>query len=106
MRRWAIPAAPSTSNHHVSGVSFVTEPGAFTDLLGAAVKAVTGEEPNFSTTGGTSDARFIKEHCPVAELGLSGATMHKTDECVPVAEVKKLTEIYAAILARYFESPP
>jgi succinyl-diaminopimelate desuccinylase len=90
----------------LSGVSFVTEPGAFTALLRAAVKDVTGDEPRFSTTGGTSDARFIKDHCPVAELGLSGATMHKTDECVPVEEVMRLTNIYRAVLARYFGSPP
>jgi len=90
----------------VSGVSFLTEPGTYTALLSETVTAVTGAPPQFSTTGGTSDARFIKDHCPVAELGLSGATMHKTDESVPVTEVERLAEIYRAILQRYFESPP
>jgi len=82
--------------------AFLTEPGAFTDLVSRAVKSVTGNAPELSTTGGTSDARFIKEHCPVAELGLPGGTMHKTDECVPVAEIERLTHIYAAILEHYF----
>jgi succinyl-diaminopimelate desuccinylase len=86
----------------VGARAFLTEPGAFTDLVSRAVKAVTGAAPELSTTGGTSDARFIKEHCPVAELGLPGGTMHKTDECVPVAEILRLTDIYAAILEHYF----
>jgi succinyl-diaminopimelate desuccinylase len=66
------------------------------------VKDATGATPELSTTGGTSDARFIKEHCPVAELGLPGGTMHKTDECVPVAEIHRLSDIYASILEHYF----
>jgi succinyl-diaminopimelate desuccinylase len=89
-----------------SGVSFVTEPGAFTDLLSNAAEKVTGKIPELSTGGGTSDARFIKDHCPVAELGLPGTSMHKTDECMPVAEIEKLTDIYAAILSAYFVAPP
>ena len=68
--------------------------------------SVTGEAPLFSTSGGTSDARFIKDICPVVELGLAGATMHKTDECVPVSEITRLTEIYAAVLADYFAKAP
>jgi succinyl-diaminopimelate desuccinylase len=84
---------------------FVTEPGPFTDLLARAIERTTGHAPQLSTTGGTSDARFIKNYCPVAEVGLAGATMHKIDECVPVAEIESLTEIYAAILADYFASP-
>ena len=67
---------------------------------------MTGQAPVFSTSGGTSDARFIKDHCPVVELGLAGATMHKTGECVPVAEVQTLADIYAALLTAYFKNPP
>ncbi|HEX2591767.1 MAG TPA: succinyl-diaminopimelate desuccinylase [Rhizomicrobium sp.] len=90
----------------VGGVPFLTEPGTFTALLAEAVARVTGTAPEFSTTGGTSDARFIKDHCPVVELGLPGGTMHKADECVPVSEIGRLTEIYKSILDAYFESPP
>ena len=90
----------------ISGVSFLTAPGPFTDLVAAAVKSVTGSTPIFSTSGGTSDARFIKDACPVLELGLAGTTMHKVDECVPVAEIAALTDIYAAILKAYFANPP
>jgi succinyl-diaminopimelate desuccinylase len=90
----------------ISGTAFLTPPGAFTSLVAEAVKGVTGAAPQFSTSGGTSDARFIKDACPVLELGLAGATMHKTDECVPVAQITALTEIYAAILDAYFENPP
>jgi len=95
-----------TVSSSVGGVSFVTQPGPFTELLSRAIERVTGAAPEFSTTGGTSDARFIKDYCPVAEVGLAGATMHKVDECVPVAEVHKLTGIYAAILEEYFRAPP
>ncbi len=90
----------------VGGVPFVTEPGSFTSLLAAAVTQITNAPPEFSTTGGTSDARFIKDHCPVVELGLPGGTMHKTDECVPVAEIHKLTRIYKSLLDAYFANPP
>jgi succinyl-diaminopimelate desuccinylase len=86
----------------VSGVSFITHPGPYTQLLSDAIAGVTGAAPQFSTTGGTSDARFIKDHCPVAELGLAGSTMHKTDECAPVADIEMLTRIYAAVLDSYF----
>jgi len=89
----------------VSGVAFVTEPGVYTDLLSGAVQRVTGEAPEFSAGGGTSDARFIKDYCPVVELGLPGKTMHKVDECVPVAEIQLLVKIYASVLRDYFESP-
>ncbi|MDE3114809.1 MAG: succinyl-diaminopimelate desuccinylase [Pseudomonadota bacterium] len=94
------------TEYSVSGVSFLTAPGAFTDILKNAAKSVTGAVPEFSTGGGTSDARFIKDACPVAELGLCGTTMHKVDEAVPVAEIERLTDIYAAILAAYFSEPP
>jgi succinyl-diaminopimelate desuccinylase len=86
----------------VGARTFLTEPGAFTDLVSRAVKDTTGAAPELSTTGGTSDARFIKEYCPVAELGLPGGTMHKTDECVPVAEIHRLSDIYKSILDGYF----
>ncbi len=91
--------------HSVSGVSFVTKPGAYTELLSNAVKRVTGTAPDYSTSGGTSDARFIKDHCPVAELGLPGATMHRTDECARVEDIEILTRIYLAVLEDYFAKP-
>ena len=86
----------------VSGVAFVTRPGPYTDLLSSAVQRATGEAPQYSAGGGTSDARFIKDHCPVVELGLPGITMHKVDECVPFAEINLLVEIYTSILRDYF----
>ncbi len=81
---------------------FLTQRGAFTDLVADAIKMTTGAAPKLSTTGGTSDARFIKDYCPVVEFGLVGQTMHKIDERVPVADVEKLTQIYQRILERYF----
>jgi len=95
-----------TFRHSVSGVSFLTKPGKFTALVSNSVSRVTGQTPDFSTSGGTSDARFIKDYCPVMELGLTGATMHKTDECVAVGEIETLTNIYAELLADYFANPP
>jgi succinyl-diaminopimelate desuccinylase len=89
-----------------SGVAFLTAPGKFTQLVSDTVASVTGQSPFFSTSGGTSDARFIKDFCPVVELGLAGGTMHKADECVPVAEIAALTDIYAALLSAYFAKPP
>ncbi|HTO39730.1 MAG TPA: succinyl-diaminopimelate desuccinylase [Rhizomicrobium sp.] len=90
----------------VSGVAFLTAPGPFTALLSEAVEKVTGRKPDYSTSGGTSDARFIKDFCPVAELGLPGTTMHKVDECMPVAEIHRLTDIYESVLDHYFANPP
>ena len=90
----------------VSGTAFVTEPGAFTDLIVASTRDVTGLVPELSTSGGTSDARFIKDYCAVAELGLVGQTMHKIDERVPAADVETLTLIYEKLLQSYFSSPP
>jgi succinyl-diaminopimelate desuccinylase len=106
----AQPAAKASGSEisvasSVGGTAFVTEPGPFTALLSQAIESVTGAAPEFSTTGGTSDARFIKNDCPVAEVGLPGATMHKADECVPVAEIHRLTDLYAAVLRAYFASP-
>ncbi|HEV7960525.1 MAG TPA: succinyl-diaminopimelate desuccinylase [Rhizomicrobium sp.] len=91
--------------HTVSGVSFLTQPGKFTQLVSDTIARVTGQAPVFSTSGGTSDARFIKDHCPVVELGLVGATMHKTDECVALGEIASLTDIYAQLLTDYFAKP-
>jgi succinyl-diaminopimelate desuccinylase len=85
---------------------FLTKPGSFTDLVSKAVQRATNAAPEFSTTGGTSDARFIRAHCPVVELGLPGGTMHKIDECVPIAEITRLSDIYLAILEQYFADPP
>ena len=95
-----------TVTSQTSGVAFLTAPGKFTQLISDTVAGITGQVPFFSTSGGTSDARFIKDVCPVVELGLAGATMHKADECVPVAEIAALTEIYTALLAAYFAKPP
>jgi succinyl-diaminopimelate desuccinylase len=89
-----------------SGPAFVTQPGPFTKMIEDTVQAVTGVSPALSTGGGTSDARFIKDHCPVVELGLTNATMHKADECMPVSDIEKLTEIYTALLDAYFAAPP
>ncbi len=82
---------------------FLTKQGAFTALLEHAITGATGDSPKFSTTGGTSDARFIHHHCPVAEIGLAGTTMHKTDEAVKLGDLERLTTIYEAILTAYFE---
>ena len=86
----------------ISGESFVTPPGELSDLITRAVQAETGQTPELSTSGGTSDARFMKNHCPVAEFGLVGKTMHQVDEKVPVADIIQLKAIYARMLADYF----
>jgi len=86
----------------VSGESFLTPPGLLSDLLSAACEAVTGNKPDLSTTGGTSDSRFIKDHCPVVDFGLVGKTMHQVDERVAVAEIQALSDIYAHVIANYF----
>jgi succinyl-diaminopimelate desuccinylase len=86
----------------VGGVVFLTKPGPFITLVSDAIQRITNVPPQLSTGGGTSDARFIKDFCPVAEVGLPGASMHKVDECAPVAEIRKLTDIYAAVLDSYF----
>jgi succinyl-diaminopimelate desuccinylase len=81
---------------------FVTTPGPFVDLLVAAIAEVTGRKPALSTSGGTSDARFIKDYCPVIEFGLANSTMHKVDERVPTADLVALTAIYRRVLETYF----
>ena len=86
----------------VSGESFLTPPGAFSALVAGAVQAETGLVPQASTSGGTSDARFIKDHCPVVEFGLVGKTMHQVDERVEVAQIHALKAIYARLLGDYF----
>ncbi|MDH2342718.1 succinyl-diaminopimelate desuccinylase [Bradyrhizobium sp. SSUT77] len=87
---------PSNSN------VFVTKPGPFTELAVSAIEEVTGRKPELSTSGGTSDARFISSYCPVIEFGLVGQTMHQVDERVPVRDLEQLTKVYRGILQRYF----
>ena len=87
---------PSNSN------VFLTKPGPFTDLAVDAIAEVTGRKPELSTSGGTSDARFISRYCPVIEFGLLGQTMHQIDERASVADIAQLTRIYRGILERYF----
>ena len=86
----------------VSGESFLTPPGPLSELVSRAVEAETGVTPVLSTSGGTSDARFVKDHCPVVEFGLVGKTMHQVDERVEVAQIGQLKAIYGRILADYF----
>ncbi|NCQ22974.1 MAG: succinyl-diaminopimelate desuccinylase [Roseovarius sp.] len=85
----------------VSGESFLTPPGPLSDLVARAVEAETGIVPVLSTSGGTSDARFVRAHCPVVEFGLVGQTMHQVDERVEVAQIHRLKAIYARILRDY-----
>ena len=86
----------------VSGESFLTAPGPFVDMLRRAVLRATGEEPRLDTGGGTSDARFIARHCPVAELGGLGSTMHQVNESVPVEELRRLAALYRTVLEEAF----
>ncbi|MCL4129202.1 UNVERIFIED_CONTAM: hypothetical protein GTU68_063440 [Idotea baltica] len=86
----------------ISGESFITPPGDLSALVTKAVEDVTGVMPELSTTGGTSDARFVKSHCPVVECGLVGQSMHQVDEHVSVAHISELKTIYTRILEDYF----
>jgi len=86
----------------ISGEAFMTEPGDFSALIAAAIEKVTGITPELSTTGGTSDARFIRSHAPVIEFGLPNATMHKADENAGVDDISHLADIYEVILRGYF----
>lgn len=88
-----------------SGESFLTAPGPFTGLVARAVEAETGLSPQLSTSGGTSDARYVKDHCPVVEFGLVGNTMHQVNEHVEVAHIHQLKAIYGRIIADYFAKP-
>jgi succinyl-diaminopimelate desuccinylase len=93
---WQLEFAPSNAQ------AFVTTPGRFVDLVAGAVAAVTARKPELSTSGGTSDARFIRNYCPVVEFGLVGQTIHQVDERVAVADLERLTEIYRRVLQAYF----
>lgn len=86
----------------ISGENFITPPGPLSALVAAAVEAETGRVPELSTTGGTSDARFVKHHCPVVEFGLVGRSMHQVDERVKVEQIYQLKDIYTRILRDYF----
>ena len=87
-----------------SGESFLTETGALTDIISDAITSVTGKEADLSTTGGTSDARFISQYARVVEFGLVGETMHQVDERVRTADIEALTQIYGKILTAYFQA--
>jgi succinyl-diaminopimelate desuccinylase len=86
----------------LSALPFICEPGALSETLAAAVAEVAGRKPEFSTSGGTSDARFIRDYCPVAEFGLVGKTMHQVDERVAVADIEMLARIYRRAIERFF----
>jgi succinyl-diaminopimelate desuccinylase len=86
----------------VSGESFLSPPGPFSEVVAGAVAQVTGTAPELGTSGGTSDARFLKDHASVAELGLLNATAHKVDERVGLGDLDTLGRIYQAVLDRYF----
>jgi succinyl-diaminopimelate desuccinylase len=88
----------------VSGESFRTAPGPWTELVAGSIETVTGRRPDLSTTGGTSDARFIARYCPVVEFGLVGRSMHKVDEHVPLADLAQLTRVYESVIGRFFAS--
>ncbi|WP_181425422.1 succinyl-diaminopimelate desuccinylase [Methylobacterium sp. B4] len=96
--RFSLDLQPSNSP------AFLTRPDAFVDLVADAIQAETGRRPALSTTGGTSDARFIKDACPVIEFGLVGRTMHETDERVALADLERLTAIYGRVLEAYFQT--
>jgi succinyl-diaminopimelate desuccinylase len=107
VERRAVDAAAGRIHHAFewqpsNATVFVTQPGPFTDLAIAAIAEVTGKKPKLSTSGGTSDARFIKDYCPVLEFGLVGQTMHQVDESVPVSDLVTLTAIYRRIIDKYF----
>ncbi|WP_395671104.1 succinyl-diaminopimelate desuccinylase [Phenylobacterium sp.] len=91
-----------TVTPQISGEAFLTAPGPFTDVIATAVREAAGREPELSTSGGTSDARFIRALCPVVEVGLVGRTMHQVDERAPVAEIRQLQTVYERLIALYF----
>ena len=94
--RWKIEWEPSNAD------VFYTEPSPFTEVVIGAIVEVIGIRPKLSTSGGTSDARFIKDYCPVVEFGLVGTTMHATDERVPIDDLTRLTAVYRRVLEKYF----
>ncbi len=97
-------AGDSDMSITVSGEAFLTPPGRLSDLIASAIRDVCDVEPDLSTTGGTSDARFIKDHCPVAEFGMLNATAHKVDEHVSIDEIVMLADVYETFLDGYFEA--
>jgi succinyl-diaminopimelate desuccinylase len=103
-----VAAASCNATYELSfagtGDVFLTKPGPLVDTMTAAVKSVTGRTPQRTTGGGTSDARFIKDHCPVIEFGLVNETIHKVDERVAVADLETLTQIYARAIEGYFKA--
>jgi len=99
-------AGDSEMTVKISGEAFLTPPGLLSDIVAEAIRCETGTRPELSTTGGTSDARFIKDFCPVVEFGMSNATAHKSNECVPLDDVETLTQIYQAVLDGLFEKRP
>jgi succinyl-diaminopimelate desuccinylase len=108
LKRWVAERLDAVGGHYtldvtISGESFLTAPGPLSERLAEAIRQVTGRTPEFSTTGGTSDARFIQARCPVAEFGLVGLTMHKVDEQVDLCELADLTRIYRTFLGLYFD---
>ena len=107
LKAWVTETLDGVDPHYqltweVSGEAFLVPPGKVSDCLAEAIRGITGLTPELSTTGGTSDARFIHAHCPVAEFGLVGLTMHKTDERVLIADIAQLTAIYEGFLERFF----
>ena len=88
--------------HPSNAEAFLTPPGPFVELVSEAVQSVTGRKPELSTTGGTSDARFIRNYCPVIEFGVVGQTMHKVDERVAISDIDTLTAIYRRAIERFF----
>lgn len=100
----AAHAPRATVRPVISGESFITPPGAFSDLIAAAIERVTGLQPELSTTGGTSDARFLSRICPVVEFGLCNATMHKLDEAVAVSDLHRLSDIYEDIIRHVLDA--
>ena len=94
-------AADAQVTGRISGEAFLTEPGALSAVMAAAIEAQTGLTPDLSTTGGTSDARFLSALCPTIEFGLVNATMHQIDEAVAVRDLKTLTAIYADVIGRF-----
>jgi len=110
LKRWLAERLDTVGGNYtldvtVGGESFLVPPGAIGGRLAEAIRQITGRTPEFSTTGGTSDARFIQACCPVAEFGLVGQTMHKVDERVALADLAALTDIYENLLGLFFESP-
>ena len=110
MKHWIAERLDAVGGHYelevtVSGESFLVPPGIVSDPLAEAIRRVTGRMPELSTTGGTSDARFIHAYCPVAEFGLVGQTMHQADERVDLADLVALTEIYRTFLDLFFGNP-